>query len=60
MRLKPSLLAAPQVSRAVAEAVAIAAVEAGLARLAKTPEQGLQCHDEAEWWPTDQPLQPSL
>ncbi|MEY3544183.1 MAG: hypothetical protein RLZZ247_340 [Cyanobacteriota bacterium] len=60
LRLKPSLLAAPQVSRAVAEAVAIAAVEAGLARLAKTPEQGLQCHDEAEWWPTDQPLQPSL
>jgi len=58
--LMPSLLAAPQVGRAVAEAVAIAAVEAGLARLAETPEQALQCLDDAEWLPAYQPLQPSL
>ncbi|WP_398325746.1 hypothetical protein [Vulcanococcus sp.] len=40
--------------------MAIAAVEAGLARLAETPEQALQCLDEAGWSPTYQPLQPSL
>jgi hypothetical protein len=40
----------------VADAVAMEAVEAGLARFARTPDEAMQCLDAAEWTPTYQPL----
>ena len=55
--LMPALVDAPKVARAVAEAVALAGVDAGLARLAHTPDEARQCLDQAEWRPRYQPLQ---
>jgi len=52
----PHLQEAPRIGRAVAEAVAIAAVEAGLARLATTTEQAITCLDQATWTPSYRPL----
>jgi malate dehydrogenase (oxaloacetate-decarboxylating) len=49
--LMPELRAVGSVARAVAEAVALAAVEEGLARLASTPTEALACLDQATWMP---------
>ncbi len=54
--LMPHLQEAPRIGRAVAEAVAIVAVEAGLARLATTTEQAITCLDQATWTPSYRPL----
>ena len=54
--LMPALCDAPRIGRVVADAVAMEAVEAGLARFARTPDEAMQCLDAAEWTPTYQPL----
>jgi len=54
--LMPPLQKAPRIGRAVAEAVAMAAVEAGLARLASSPAEALRCLDHATWTPSYRPL----
>ena len=50
--LMPELTEVAVVSTAVAEAVALAAVEAGVARHASTAEQALACLERARWHPT--------
>lgn len=50
--LMPDLTEVAVVSTAVAEAVALAAVEAGVARHASTAEQALVCLEQARWHPT--------
>jgi len=55
--LMPDLSEVASVARAVAEAVAIAAVEAGLARLATTPEQAIERLDHATWEPSYRPIE---
>ncbi len=52
--LMPPLSDAPNVARAVAEAVAVAGVEAGLCRLASTRGEALDRLNEAYWQPTYQ------
>jgi malate dehydrogenase (oxaloacetate-decarboxylating) len=47
--LMPELTEVAVVSTAVAEAVALAAVEAGVARHASTAEQALACLERARW-----------
>jgi malate dehydrogenase (oxaloacetate-decarboxylating) len=54
--LMPALCDAPRIGRVVADAVAMEAVEAGLARFARTPDEAMRCLDAAEWTPTYQPL----
>lgn len=56
--LMPALVEAPRVARAVAEAVALAGVRDGLARLANTPQEALRCLDQAHWTAEYRPLQP--
>ncbi|KEF41968.1 MAG: malic enzyme [Cyanobium sp. CACIAM 14] len=56
--LMPPLAAVQQVSRAVAEAVAIAAVQEGLARHARTPEEARQRLDARRWRPVYPDLEP--
>ncbi|WP_216904680.1 NAD-dependent malic enzyme [Synechococcus sp. CCY 9618] len=55
--LMPPLAAVQEVSRAVAEAVALAAVAEGLARLAATPEQALERLEACRWSPEYPALQ---
>ena len=50
--LMPELTEVAVVSTVVAEAVALAAVEAGVARHASTAEQALACLERARWHPT--------
>jgi len=54
--LMPPLAAVAAVSRAVAEAVALAAVAEGLARRATSPAEALQCLEECRWSPAYRPL----
>ncbi|MFQ6537120.1 MULTISPECIES: oxaloacetate-decarboxylating malate dehydrogenase [Aphanothece] len=54
--LMPPLSEVRAVSRAVAEAVAVTAVEQGLARLAASPAEALACLDRASWEPSYPPL----
>ena len=54
--LMPPLSDAPRVARAVAEAVAIAGVEVGLCRLARTRSEALERLNEAYWQPTYQEI----
>lgn len=54
--LMPPLSDAPRVARAVAEAVAVAGVEAGLCRLARTSSEALERLNEAYWQPTYQEI----
>jgi malate dehydrogenase (oxaloacetate-decarboxylating) len=56
----PALAEAPRIGRVVAEAIAMEAVAAGLARLARTPDEAIHCLDAAEWSPIYQPLLPSV
>jgi malate dehydrogenase (oxaloacetate-decarboxylating) len=58
--LMPALAEAPRIGRVVAEAIAMEAVAAGLARLARTPDEAIHCLDAAEWSPIYQPLLPSV
>jgi len=52
--LMPPLSDAPEVARDVAKAVAMAGVDAGLCRLARTRTEALHRLDEAKWQPTYQ------
>ena len=54
--LMPPLSDAPRVARAVAEAVAVAGVEAGLSRLARTRGEALERLNEAYWQPIYQEI----
>jgi malate dehydrogenase (oxaloacetate-decarboxylating) len=57
--LMPPLAAVQQVSRAVAEAVALAAVQEGLARHAATPAEALERLEACRWQPLYGDLQPA-
>jgi malate dehydrogenase (oxaloacetate-decarboxylating) len=57
--LMPPLSAVAAVTRRVAEAVALAAVAEGRARLAATPAEALQRLDACRWQPTYRPLLPA-
>jgi len=54
--LMPPLSDAPEVARDVAEAVAMAGVDAGLCRLARTKTEALHRLDAAKWQPTYQKI----
>ena len=54
--LMPPLCEVRSISRAVAEAVALAAVEQGLARRASTAAEALQRLDDCTWWPHYRPV----
>ncbi len=54
--LMPDLSQVRPVSRAVAEAVALAAVAAGLARLATSPQEAIERLDQATWEPVYGPV----
>ncbi len=55
--LMPDLSDVRSVSRAVAVAVALAAVAEGVARLATTPEQAIERLDQATWHPRYRPVE---
>jgi malate dehydrogenase (oxaloacetate-decarboxylating) len=54
--LMPPLAAVEAVSRRVAEAVALVAVEEGLARLASDPKEALARLEACRWQPTYRPI----
>ncbi len=58
--LMPAMAECQTVGAAVAEAVALAAVEQGLARLATTPEEARACLERARWSPTYPRLRPIM
>jgi malate dehydrogenase (oxaloacetate-decarboxylating) len=56
----PAMADCQAVGAAVAEAVALAAVRAGLARLASTAEEARVCLERARWSPRYRPLRPIM
>jgi malate dehydrogenase (oxaloacetate-decarboxylating) len=58
--LMPALADSQRVGAAVAEAVALAAVQEGLARLASTAAEARDCLERARWQPSYRPLRPIM